>query len=184
MRGWLEEAAAQRLLLTTPSVLLGERLAVYRVEGTTQWYSAFIIAHNQTSGEFTVTDDTVLEEHLESPELVQMRILGEGVGRQRRSRASASRLPARVERKRRSVSATNTGRGNVSDSQTKSMSPESWENKLLLLLLIKGWIESSSPVLQIFSPTRNSWRLIDVGGEDIWSDARWAEVAEPRLPNL
>ena len=110
MRGWLEEAAAQRLLLTTPSVLLGERLAVYRVEGTTQWYSAFIIAHNQTSGEFTVTDDTVLEEHLESPELVQMRILGEGVGRQRRSRASASRLPARVERKRRSVSATNTGR--------------------------------------------------------------------------
>ena len=111
MRRWLEEAAAQRLLLTTPSVLLGERLSVYRVEGTTQWYSAFIIAHNTASGEFTVTDDTVLEEHLESPELVQMRILGhaEGGGG-RRSRASAYRLPARVERKRRSVSATNTGR--------------------------------------------------------------------------
>ena len=28
--------------------------------------------------EFTVTDDTVLEEHMESPDLVQMRILGEG----------------------------------------------------------------------------------------------------------
>ena len=28
--------------------------------------------------EFTVTDDTVLEEHLENPDLVQMRILGEG----------------------------------------------------------------------------------------------------------
>ena len=28
--------------------------------------------------EFTVTDDTVLEEHLENPEIVQMRILGEG----------------------------------------------------------------------------------------------------------
>ena len=78
VRRWLEEAAAQRLLLTTPSVLVGERLAVYRVEGTTQWYSAFIIGHNQNTGEFTVTDDTVLEEHLESPDLVQMRILGEG----------------------------------------------------------------------------------------------------------
>ena len=78
VRRWLEEAAAQRLLLTTPSVLVGERLAVYRVEGTTQWYSAFIIGHNQHTGEFTVTDDTVLEEHLESPDLVQMRILGEG----------------------------------------------------------------------------------------------------------
>ena len=28
VRRWLEEAAAQRLLLTTPSVLVGERLAV------------------------------------------------------------------------------------------------------------------------------------------------------------
>ena len=28
--------------------------------------------------EFTVTDDTVLEEHLENPDIVQMRILGEG----------------------------------------------------------------------------------------------------------
>ena len=28
--------------------------------------------------EFIVTDDTVLEEHIESPDLVQMRILGEG----------------------------------------------------------------------------------------------------------
>ena len=46
VRRWLEDGAAQRLLLTTPSVLLGERLSVYRVEGTTQWYSAFIIAHN------------------------------------------------------------------------------------------------------------------------------------------
>ena len=100
---------------------------MYRVEGTTQWYSAFIIAHNQETGEFTVTDDTVLEEHLESPDLVQMRILGEGVVQAmlrgetgagatapRRSRASAYRLPAKVpgklERKRRSISATNTGR--------------------------------------------------------------------------
>ena len=44
---WVEEAAAQRILLSTPSVLVGERVSVYRVEGTTQWYSAFIIGHNQ-----------------------------------------------------------------------------------------------------------------------------------------
>ena len=78
VRKWCEDVAAQRILLTTPSVLVGERLSVYRVEGTTQWYSAFIIGHNQETREFTVTDDTVLEEHLENPELVQMRILGEG----------------------------------------------------------------------------------------------------------
>ena len=78
VRKWCEDVAAQRILVTTPSVLVGERLSVYRVEGTTQWYSAFIIGINQESGEFTVTDDTVLEEHLEDPNLVQMRILGEG----------------------------------------------------------------------------------------------------------
>ena len=75
--------------------------------------------------EFTVTDDTVLEEHLESPETVQMKILGEGgefliykfeilmeiisvvqsilrgktvcnAERPRRSRASACRAPGKV----------------------------------------------------------------------------------------
>ena len=146
MRRWLEEGAAQRLLLTTPSVLLGERLSVYRVEGTTQWYSAFIIAHNQETGEFTVTDDTVLEEHLENPDLVQMRILGEGVVEAmlrggtgggatapRRSRASAYRLPAKVpgkvERKRRSISATNTGRRILAQSLSSCRHPLtlSWE---------------------------------------------------------
>ena len=50
VRKWCEDTAAQRILLTTPSVLVGERLSVYRVEGTTQWYSAFIIGHNQESG--------------------------------------------------------------------------------------------------------------------------------------
>lgn len=33
---------------------------------------------NSVFQEFTVTDDTVLEEHLENPDLVQMRILGDG----------------------------------------------------------------------------------------------------------
>ena len=50
VRSWCDEVAAQRILLTTPSVLLGERLSVYRVEGTTQWYSAFIIGVNQETG--------------------------------------------------------------------------------------------------------------------------------------
>ena len=50
VRRWLEDGAAQRLLLTTPSVLLGERLSVYRVEGTTQWYSAFIRGIHQETG--------------------------------------------------------------------------------------------------------------------------------------
>eukprot|EP00092_Neocalanus_flemingeri_P031974 GFUD01034744.1.p2 GENE.GFUD01034744.1~~GFUD01034744.1.p2 ORF type:complete len:342 (+),score=84.10 GFUD01034744.1:1122-2147(+) len=105
VKRWVEEGAGQRILLTTPSVLVGERVSVYRVEGTTQWYSAFIIGHNQETGEFTVTDDTVLEEHLENPDIVQMRILGEGVVQSilrgesvsnapRRSRASAYRGPS------------------------------------------------------------------------------------------
>ena len=50
VKRWVEEGAGQRILLTTPSVLVGERVSVYRVEGTTQWYSAFIIGHNQESG--------------------------------------------------------------------------------------------------------------------------------------
>merc|ERR1712130_769958 len=135
VKRWVEEGAGQRILLTTPSVLVGERVSVYRVEGTTQWYSAFIIGHNQETGEFTVTDDTVLEEHLENPEIVQMRILGEGVVQQilrgesvsvapRRSRASAYRGPLKPRDKlakettpgasrvksRRSSSATHSGK--------------------------------------------------------------------------
>ena len=50
VKRWVEEGAGQRILLTTPSVLVGERVSVYRVEGTTQWYSAFIIGHNQETG--------------------------------------------------------------------------------------------------------------------------------------
>jgi len=134
VKRWVEEGAGQRILLTTPSVLVGERVSVYRVEGTTQWYSAFIIGHNQETGEFTVTDDTVLEEHLENPDIVQMRILGEGVVQSilrgesvsnapRRSRASAYRGPVKPREKpakgtpsaasrvksRRSSSATHSG---------------------------------------------------------------------------
>ncbi len=58
--------------------LLWSFLQVYRAEGTTQWYSAVTTAYNQESGEFTVVDDAVLQEHCEDPRLTQMKLLGEG----------------------------------------------------------------------------------------------------------
>jgi hypothetical protein len=42
IRSWVDYQDGQRILLTTPVVLLGSRLEVYRAEGTTQWYTAFI----------------------------------------------------------------------------------------------------------------------------------------------
>ena len=39
---WRQEQDGQRLLLTTPSILVGYRVQVYRPEGTTQWYTAVI----------------------------------------------------------------------------------------------------------------------------------------------
>jgi hypothetical protein len=114
---WAEQRAGQQIFLTTPTVLVGYRAEVYRVEGTTQWYTAVIVGFSQDTGEFTVTDDTVLEEHYENPGLVQMRILGEGVIESilggedisvapRRSRASVYRHahsppPQREKRRRR-----------------------------------------------------------------------------------
>ncbi|KAK8384185.1 hypothetical protein O3P69_009136 [Scylla paramamosain] len=79
LRAWLGEQDGQRILLTTPSVLVGFRVQVYRAEGTTQWYTAVIVGYNETTRELTVTDDTVLEEHSEDPSLVQIRLIGEGV---------------------------------------------------------------------------------------------------------
>ncbi|CAH2014641.1 unnamed protein product [Acanthoscelides obtectus] len=75
---WQEQQDGQRILLTTASVLLGYRVEVYRAEGTTQWYTAVIIGYNEATGDLTVTDDTVLEEHNEDPALVQMRLIGDG----------------------------------------------------------------------------------------------------------
>ncbi|CAB3227048.1 unnamed protein product [Arctia plantaginis] len=76
---WRTIQDGQRILLTTPSVLGGCRAQVYRVLGATQWYTAVIVGVNEHTGELTVTDDTVLEEHSEDPSLVQMRLLGDGV---------------------------------------------------------------------------------------------------------
>ncbi|XP_050348552.1 lysine-specific demethylase 3B-like isoform X2 [Nymphalis io] len=76
---WRTTQDGQRILTTTPSVLGGCRAQVYRVAGATQWYTAVIVGVNEHTGELTVTDDTVLEEHSEDPALVQMRLLGDGV---------------------------------------------------------------------------------------------------------
>ncbi|XP_033207104.1 probable JmjC domain-containing histone demethylation protein 2C isoform X3 [Belonocnema kinseyi] len=79
VRRWTEMQDGQRILLTTPSVLVGFRVEVYRAEGTTQWYTAVIVGYNESTKDLTVTDDTVLEDHNEDPSLVQMRLIGDGV---------------------------------------------------------------------------------------------------------
>ncbi|KAF4531463.1 hypothetical protein B566_EDAN004234 [Ephemera danica] len=79
VRRWAEFQNGQRIFLSTPSVLVGYRVEVYRAEGTTQWYTAVIVAYNEATSDLTVTDDTVLEEHNEDPRLVQMRLIGDGV---------------------------------------------------------------------------------------------------------
>ncbi|XP_072384175.1 uncharacterized protein [Diabrotica undecimpunctata] len=79
VKRWTELQDGQRILLTTPSVLVGYRVEVYRAEGTTQWYTAVIIGYNEATRDLTVTDDTVLEEHNEDPSLLQMRLIGDGV---------------------------------------------------------------------------------------------------------
>ncbi|KAL1439283.1 hypothetical protein MTO96_010310 [Rhipicephalus appendiculatus] len=79
VKHWVEFQDSQRILVTTPSVLVGYRVKVYRAEGTTQWYTAVIVSYNDNTRELTVTDDTVLEEHNEDPCLVQMRLIGDGV---------------------------------------------------------------------------------------------------------
>ncbi|KZS12096.1 JmjC domain-containing Histone demethylation 2C-like protein [Daphnia magna] len=79
VRKWAELQAGQRILVTTPSVVVGYRCQVYRSEGATQWYTAVIVGLDEETGELTLTDDTVLEEHYEDPRLLQIKLLGEGV---------------------------------------------------------------------------------------------------------
>lgn len=49
VRRWAEQQDGQRILLTTPSVLVGYRVEVYRAEGTTQWYTAVIVGYNDAT---------------------------------------------------------------------------------------------------------------------------------------
>jgi len=46
LKEWLDYQDGQKILLTTPTVLVGYRLEVYRAEGTTQWYTAVIQSYN------------------------------------------------------------------------------------------------------------------------------------------
>lgn len=49
VRRWAEQQDGQRILLATPSVLVGYRVEVYRAEGTTQWYTAVIVGYNDAT---------------------------------------------------------------------------------------------------------------------------------------
>lgn len=75
IRNWLDFQNSQRIFLTTPSILIGYRVQVYRLEGKTQWYTAVIVGYNESSQEMVLTDDTVLEEHVEDPGLIQINII-------------------------------------------------------------------------------------------------------------
>ncbi|KAK6185777.1 hypothetical protein SNE40_007932 [Patella caerulea] len=79
VKSWVDYQDGQRIILTTPTVLVGYRVEVYRAEGTTQWYTAVIQSYNHTTKCLAVTDDTVLEEHNEDPALIQMRLIDDGV---------------------------------------------------------------------------------------------------------
>ncbi|XP_047509324.1 lysine-specific demethylase 3A isoform X1 [Pieris napi] len=129
---WRTMQDGQRILTTTPSVLGGCRAQVYRVAGATQWYTAVIVGVNEHTGELTVTDDTVLEEHSEDPSLVQMRLLGDGVIESimrgevvgvmpRRSRSNLQRVEREVSKSpattggRKKAAVRNNGQLNTSE---------------------------------------------------------------------
>ncbi|XP_041368314.1 lysine-specific demethylase 3B-like isoform X2 [Gigantopelta aegis] len=79
VKAWVDYQDGQKILLTTPTVLVGYRVEVYRAEGTTQWYTAVIHSYNHSTKTLAVTDDTVLEHHNEDPTLTQMRLIDDGV---------------------------------------------------------------------------------------------------------
>ncbi|KAK4337139.1 hypothetical protein RND71_043357 [Anisodus tanguticus] len=76
---WADFQKQQKVLLKTPSILMGYRVQVYRAIGTTQWFTAVIKSYDENTKELILTDDTVLEEHYEDPTLVQMKLIGDGV---------------------------------------------------------------------------------------------------------
>ena len=73
---WADLQRSQHLLTNLVQLVLGLRIEVYRADGTTQWYTAVTTGYNATAHEYTLTDDTVLEEHFEDPRLTQMTVLG------------------------------------------------------------------------------------------------------------
>merc|ERR1719210_2539216 len=73
---WTDLQRSQHLLTNLAQLVLGLRIEVYRADGTTQWYTAVTTGYSATQHEYTLTDDTVLEEHFEDPRLTQMTVLG------------------------------------------------------------------------------------------------------------
>ena len=61
LKSWTDYQDGQKILLTTPTVLLGYRVEVYRTEGTTQWYTAVIKSYNHTNKVRCMTRLHVLE---------------------------------------------------------------------------------------------------------------------------
>ena len=49
IKNWFDCQDGQKILLTTPTVLVGYRVEVYRAEGTTQWYTAVIQSYNHST---------------------------------------------------------------------------------------------------------------------------------------
>ena len=49
VKKWIDFQNGLGILLTTPSVLVGYRVQVYRTEGTTQWYTAVIQSYNENT---------------------------------------------------------------------------------------------------------------------------------------
>eukprot|EP00095_Tigriopus_kingsejongensis_P001180 snap_masked-scaffold415_size178368-processed-gene-0.20 protein:Tk01180 transcript:snap_masked-scaffold415_size178368-processed-gene-0.20-mRNA-1 annotation:"hypothetical protein TcasGA2_TC004525" len=72
VREWVAFRDTQHILVNVPFHLVGERLKVYRAEGTTQWFSAISQKYKQDTQEYVMIDDIVLQEHREDPQLLQM----------------------------------------------------------------------------------------------------------------
>lgn len=81
LRKWHVYQDAQKLLANvyTAALLVGNRVKVYRSSGTTQWFTAVIIAYDEPSKLMTLIDDTVLEEHQEDPTLLEMHLIDDGL---------------------------------------------------------------------------------------------------------
>ncbi|CAN7999657.1 unnamed protein product, partial [Ixodes pacificus] len=92
VKRWVEFQDGQRILVTTPSVLVGYRVQVYRAEGTTQWYTAVIISYNETTRRETLST---------SPENASQPVLGgELAARRRCPRGVALALSRAGERRK------------------------------------------------------------------------------------
>ncbi|KAG8310033.1 hypothetical protein J6590_072005 [Homalodisca vitripennis] len=145
-RRWVEAQDGQQILLTTPSVLVGFRVEVYRAEGTTQWYTAVICGYNEATHELTVTDDTVLEGHNEDPTLVQMRLIGD--------RAIFRTVHPKINRKDKARDSGPVTRGSDPRLSSKNATPF-----LIVVVLLPAY-----NTVVTFSDERNSGTFTGLAG--------------------